>query len=785
MRSGTDSRPGKLGKRSAERSRRTRFTAALLALGLASGAITATGESLSSQTASAATTTQLVTAADVPALAQSVLATSYTTSPKAVISQNDPTSISVAGNFATRNDLPLLISTSGTSAAALTSTLTTLASTSVFLVSTTPNYFTAAFVTSLGSRTVTSYFQGSEPFALSSAAALTPSGQEYAIARTEDSAALNLAISYASTRGIPLLILSATSSSTTMAGFFTQIATASKVFFGLSSQLPFEMVTAGFDSTGQIVDVSDLRRAYTWVAGQSQAAGAISNQVVVAASDSRADLTLAGILARKTRATLAPAGAKASLTADSRANEYLTLWKSAVQKIVLVGTSLTAANLTTVASPSGLPIPTDPVFRVTDLVKNSTNYTLSYTAVSGATRYRAYDLAGTLLATSTTTSMAIAQETGAFLLSAENSSGAQVKRLQTRVNEYATTTLRPSVVIATADAGTNRLIFLGNPKLPRLITREDTDFFSQFPVDPVEVPIGIVCGSSFTETGMNQTLEYTYRVHELTNVSARACDAAAPISPSTTANLNFGEVTLPPTGSPGLRTAPDQKVAASTSMDRLLAPIFSPTNSGGDQSRAAQFPNLVVRWMAYIPEAKIPFGPSGDLLYPVTFFSGDNHGTNMPSASARFKQTVTFKFGPSHTILYAEEMGTTYQSKCNPFACVNGPSATASLNELNYSEVVSGTNSGSIRVTASATIPLVNGAPPIDADWTIRFAPGNSGWTGYNDNMPQHELYIGPEFSEFNREYKSPYVSFVQLPCLFSSPSLPVRGCFTFSNRLL
>ena len=53
---------------------------------------------------------------------------------------------------------------------------------------------------------------------------------------------------------------------------------------------------------------------------------------------------------------------------------------------------------------------------------------------------------------------------------------------------------------------------------------------------------------------------------------------------------------------------------------------------------------------------------------------------------------------------------------------------------------------------------------------------------GYHDNMPKHEFYTGPLFSEYYKAYESSYLSYaVQLPCLYA-PNVQIPGCLVYFN---
>jgi hypothetical protein len=133
-------------------------------------------------------------------------------------------------------------------------------------------------------------------------------------------------------------------------------------------------------------------------------------------------------------------------------------------------------------------------------------------------------------------------------------------------------------------------------------------------------------------------------------------------------------------------------------------------------------------------------------------------------------------------------MGTSHKYKCafGGSSCVEIETATAPLSEIGYSALASGATWGSATLTASAHNPLVSIAPPIDTVVTIYLSDAVSYVKGYHDNMPKHEFYIGSPYGDFYKVYESSYLSgVVQLPCLYSSPSVPIPGCAVVFNAMI
>ena len=287
--------------------------------------------------------------------------------------------------------------------------------------------------------------------------------------------------------------------------------------------------------------------------------------------------------------------------------------------------------------------------------------------------------------------------------------------------------------------------------------------------------------------------EYLYHVTALTNVDTRACNSAIPESEATPGEpILAGKVGAPPTEIPDMEAAGNRQPQTSagelragvSSAQQLISSTINEAKAGEAQrSPGDGWEPIVTKWVAYIPEAKIFFPPggySGDLDKPAIFFGGDNHGTNNPNSSARFTQTVTWKWGSTHSVSYAETMGTTTKYKCNVTgsSCTSLGSATAPLSQLNAPTLVSNATSGHAVLDAEAKNPLVSWAPPIDTSVGIYLNTRYSYVFGYHDNMPRHEFYVGTPASEYMKVYDSDYFSAgVQLGCLYSSPEHPIPMC--------
>lgn len=754
------------------------------------------GTGLIDVTPAQAATSSLKTATTTPALSLDLAIQLYPSgAPKAVIAQNTGQATLQASVYAARAGIPVLVSSSGSSTTSVLPTLQRLNTNQVILISSAAGYFTASFKSGLTASSIAQpqIFESSNLFTNWSGLARTaPTSTEIVIAKATDSSATSIAASYAMTRGLPLVLWNGTTGTGALEFFFDQIGTSDVSFFGQSVDAPSAQMNENQTGGYRFIPTSDSQKSFTWAAGRAQLAGTPSSRVVTAPRDFIDSLGLGGVFARKTNQILAPAGDAAALTSDSRASEFLTLWKEETQSVTLVGRSLTAANLSALASPTTVARPAPPTFRVTNVTKTSTGHALQLTSVSGATSYAASDRAGVVITSSTQPLLAINEPFGGLLIMAQGSSGT-ISSFDLRMNQYEDSETRASAAISMTSQGTNSLLVLGSAAIPRLITRSTSDIYSQFPSEGPPVPVAITCGLTFTETGLDPTMQYVYVVSQLTNVAVGACNTSLPNTVASANPLISSEVPAPPTVSPpaGAVRLGMKSSSSPTAVDLMIA-AAGPTSAVGTDSAVSLAPGddyqpLRVRWNAYIPEGKVPFpGNSGDPALPALAFGGDGHGTNLPNESVRFRQDVTFTFGSTHSVSYDEYMGLSERYKCfGPSNCTRIATATASLTELHLDAALSGPVSGVASIRAAATLPLLAIAPPIDTSVKIVLAQGRSKIYGYHDNMPQHEAYIGVVPGQYFKVYQSPYLGYAQLPCLYSFLGVPLSACAIYFNAAL
>lgn len=770
-----------------------RLAAVVAVTVFASGATVA----VETQAASAATVTQLITGASRAALSDNVAAADYSTgATNVVVVQGTEALTQLGANLAGRLGGPVLVASSGSSASSLTSRIKALKATNVTLVSRTSSYFTSAFEAELtaAGASVSNRVVGASDFLISTAAAkIGPAPTEVVLADAGDSWATALATTYAGSRALPLVVFASSDESTNEAlrSYLTSLDTSVGItVIGDPLSAPTAQMTEAQLKSYHQENSTDKLRASVWSVVQSQAAGRNAANISVAPSNVRDSLALAALHANRTGGVAVPAGASGALTTDSRAADILGYWRTGATKVSLLGTSLTSTDMSNVAKPTSTAVNSAVAFRATGLTRTTEGgFTLSVAAVSGATSYVATDLTGAVLASSTTNSLSFATNIPAVRVVAKKSTS-ELASFEFRSNSYGDESVRGSVALGSMTTGKATLVMLGAAKIPRLITRLSVDPYTQYAEPTAETPVAITCSLTWTDTGLDSTKQYEYAVSDLTNVSSNACDSTTASAPATAATMNTARLVLPATTFPASMTArssstgarvaaskPAGAAAATIADAMVMARSSSTSRSMSTQALGDDYPDVLVRWQAYIPESLLYFpGYTYDPSKPYFGIHGDGRGSD-PNATGRFNQTIRAGFGSDHYVRYdSEGMGASIAYKCSLFAknCTEIARQTAPLSELNGKGLMSTNVFAAASLRASATIPIVKGAPPIDTDVEVWLGPGVSRIFGYHDNMPKHEAFFGVVQSEWYKVYSSPYVSYAQLPCLYSEPYNPV-----------
>lgn len=789
------------------RSRRRRVGGIALSVAtvLIGSVITTSGVST---TATAATKSEVITGASRSSVAEKIAAAGFSAgSTRAVIAADTAAETRIGANLAARLGVPLLVSTSGSSASSVSALVKKYGVTAVTTVSLSESYFTQVFVDELAAAgaTVSTKLSGASEYDLSvNAAAAGGHAAEYVLANTGDQFAAGLAASYAGERGLPLVLYAAATPQDKLSELYTTVGTSVLTYVGKLAEAPTAGVSETQLETFYTQDTTDTRKAMIWSVAQAQAAGSNMAKVVTAPGDAPDALGLAGLYAHQIGGIAVPAGKTGALTTSSRTADLLSYWRTSAVSVSLVGVNLTTTDLTNVAKPTTVAANTAPAFRATNLTRTTAGgFTLTVSAVSGATRYRALLLDGTQAATSTSTTLTFKESIPSLLVVAEKST-TELARFNFRMNSYDDAGQRETVVLGTVNNGQANLRFLSSKKTPKLITRSMSNPFDPTVEPTSEQPVAITCADNWTDAGLDKTKEYEYAVTALSNVDTNTCNGSIAPQPASADATNTARLAMPFTQMPTTAaarsssslkatTATKTEAASPTRIDMLMAKVVGQqstqsTSRSGVSTRAVgdDWADVLVRWQAFIPEGILPSPlPSWDFARPFTAIHGDGHGFNKPNESYRFRQDLQVGFGSDHYVKYLPgKIGETIMYKCKAFYndCVVKDRKTAPTSEIAGGATLSTNTFGAGWFRASTTMPLIAAAPPIDTDVQVYLGPGVSKIFGYHDNMPKHEAFFGVVQSEWYRVYSSPYVGYAQLPCLYSSPKKIIRGCGTVFN---
>ena len=556
-------------------------------------------------------------------------------------------------------------------------------------------------------------------------------------------------------------------------------------------------------------DTTDLAQATEDMAIRSTGSGNIANSIYASPVDQPGSIALAALLAHAERGVSLIAGPAAMIDGPSSLSHYLRMWGSETLSLTVVGTGLGATQSSAAAGPTTVQRAVLPVARVTGLTPGATSWTLTYTSVAGAATYAAYDLFGTQVATSASTSMTIPNPQTSISLVASDGSGNQLSNLSYFFNNYDDSTTLESAVIGSAAGGTNYLQFLGTLKTPRVITRTTSDPFSMEGTTVTDI-VAITCLPYFVDRGLDATKQYEYQIQTMTPQANRACDPLASLNPASTGQIQAAKVAVPPTEFPPVATALKKGLrTSSASLSRVKATHAAmPTISDAQlmiatgettarsrmvaaalsapvtESRAAngnttsELPTYIMRYTGFIPEClvAVPGYPTFDITHPQLAVKGDCRANIPdPAASYRFRLDIQMNFGLQQVSI-SRSMGESESFHCTVFfnSCNSIEKKTAPIAQMQLVSSSINGDSATAHVNVSATIPVVFGAPAIDADMTFHLAPGNSYVRGWHDRMPVHDMFDGVAQSEFYTLYHS---GSHDVSCLFDTPSLTLPGC--------
>ena len=568
-----------------------------------------------------------------------------------------------------------------------------------------------------------------------------------------------------------LLILDATAPSGDIAAILEDPTNVGTDVFGLESLVAPAPVSDAGASRVRTVDLGDPASVLDDMALDIITTGANARQVVAASDADPGTVGLTGQLARYS-------GSVASTTAA--AQRYARLLPGSLSRAVVVGgASATSAASTAITNSQQAPVP-DPSFRATGSTATTTNFTITFTAYAGATRYAALDAAGTQLATSTTPTLTIPGDARSVAVVAYAGTVARAT-LQFKLNEVAGDAPAGSALVGSTSDSTNYMRFIGSTNLPRLIERTRISVTGEAPdPDNDSSRVALTCTSTFTDAAQDPTFQYDYRVITLSQDPA-TCGSTG--IPGAAGALLVSGLTFPATVYPEFRSAETQPVPPVATMSLFDQRVFGESMSG-QSARASiapravgdDWPAITFRYQTFIP-SKMIYAPSPQgwtWTRPFVYYNGNDRLLD-PKGSYKTRQDVRVTFGSAPSISYAEYMGGTIRWACRlpgGSDCSETGRATASLSELSMPSRAAGATSGHFTLKNDASNPLFPSAPAISASLKFKYAPGGTSITGSHDKMPIHEIWFLVEGWD---EWYFAYASTSYAPqCLAGGV---IRGC--------
>ncbi|MBD8516382.1 MULTISPECIES: hypothetical protein [unclassified Plantibacter] len=482
--------------------------------------------------AEAAITGSLVTAADAQALSLTMAKTAFPSgSAKVVIApKSNATLVYQAAALASSLQAPLILSTSITSASAISPTLSTLGATSIYLISEATT-FSSAFRSGLpAASSIALDVKSNSAFTRSTTIAGALPVGPLIVGNTTVANSLNASGAMAVARGLPLIVLDGSEAAATVQSFF---ATRTDHFIGLiggGAVIDPSLLPAMPDNGLMIINTADPVGAFREIALQ-QIGGelAVSGSTLwTAPMNNSQSQSLAALSAKLSQTTFLPAGASTAFTSNSPSHDFIRLWGPEATKVTLAASSATSAQLNTLTAAASVTRDATPSWTVTNMQLNASNYTITVKAKSGATKYQARTLGDAVAGESTSPTITVPGLPGTVTyIAALNSAGAIIDTFPMRTNQYQESIDRESTVVATIRDGKHHLNWVDDRRVPRLITRYAIDPFvddpTAAPVDPASAAyMAITCGTEFTTPASDLTKQWAYEV-KILSTDAASC----------------------------------------------------------------------------------------------------------------------------------------------------------------------------------------------------------------------------------------------------------------------
>ncbi len=728
---------------------------------------------------------------------------------QAVVVRSDSTqSLAEAAALASRMDAALVLATSSDDAAVFTR-LGQLATTTVTLYGESTAFSTSfrSAITS-SSRTIDHDIANDDPVQRSLAGlAINQPARVVAVGSEASAETLALASSTASGLDAGLLVLPPDPSlpSHSAAELHLESLPYARILeISIPGEIDRTLYSDSLEASPELIhiDAADLASATHAAASLAVQEGTSARTVHVAPSDQPMAIAAAGYLATGTGIVLL--GGETSPFAGhegTTANTWAKALSNELNEVVGIGVALPTDYADSVSVGSTIRAAA-PAFRATSSSLAGTTLSVNLTAVSGASTYEAYDINGTLISTSATPVVSIADETSSLLILALDPVGNELANLELRRNSTSSTDQVASGVVSTSSSGVMHLVFTGSQEniTVKEIRRTRVDPFAM--EEASSELIAITCATTFTDANGDGTVQWDYSVTSVA-VGSSACAASGSAAPAADFELYTARVSAPPFEWPefedaeaarsegfAIKAAESTRAARPTVVDALMLNSLD-ASPGEERSSVASFPgdgwpDWRMRHQTYIPQKLIPTPiPSGNFLRPLRAFAGDDRGPSPNSSAYRTRADATYRFGADYGFTYHKNIGTTKRYRCGYGLlylaigeCELDAQAAGSVNQITWTTNHTSYTHAMITLTMRARDPLQFLAPYIDVDISFFLIPGSSRVLGWHDNAPSHEIYAGPAESEWYPVYISESNS---LHCLVGS----IPGCTKIINTAM
>lgn len=417
-----------------------------------------------------------------------------------------------------------------------------------------------------------------------------------------------------------------------------------------------------------------------------------------------------------------------------------------VDTVDLVGAGVVDGDLQDLLDAATETRTTAPAAYVSEMSALDEATSLEIEAPVGTETIEAYDIEGSMVGSTTSTSLELGVQPQAFQIVLAGSDGDEIGTIEFKTN-YSEGDESAFDVAASEYEGTFHVQMNVSNKSPRLVMAHGRDIMDG---SVTSLPIAVTCESAVSFDVPDPNLEWQIQTHDFVGGQSHpACDG----EPIYEAETMVAGTTFPPTLLPaehGAEVSVNQERAARpTTLDQMLMQDAEHAESG-----VATIPPFYFRYETFI-EPEFIYTPAPQ-INTVWRFNGDNRTVHQ-SGSVKVLVDTRVQFDGT-TPTYEAEIGETLRWSCRASVILPGCTGPEQDRSSGASISVTGTTtstSADFNVSFAEPNPLFPGAPNIDADVQFRIRTGASTVSGTHDKMPTHAIWFGPAESHYHLIYAS------------------------------